>query len=86
MPAKTSGKQEHYKMRRAMPEIDVEKCTGCGDCVDWCPTGAVALANGKAIVTSPEDCSYCAECETICPAGAIRCPYEIILVTSSSNL
>ena len=68
-------------MKRAIPEIDLDRCTGCGDCVEWCPKGAVALVNGKAVAAKPEECRYCTDCETVCRAGAIRCPFEIILVT-----
>ena len=62
------------------PEVNLDICTGCGDCVEFCPTGAVALVNGKASVVKPEACSYCTECEALCPSGAIRCPFDIILV------
>ncbi len=72
-------------MRGAVPEIDLEKCTGCGDCVQWCPTGAVGLINGKVILVSPDSCHYCTECESICPAGAIKCPFEIILVKTAGH-
>jgi NAD-dependent dihydropyrimidine dehydrogenase PreA subunit len=61
------------------PEIDREKCVGCGDCVAWCPSGAVKLLNGKITLAKPEACSYCTECEAICSAGAIRCPFVIVL-------
>ncbi len=67
-------------MKRATPEINIEQCTGCGDCVQWCPTGAVALVNGKAVVVRAEDCNYCTDCETVCTAGAIYCPFEIVLL------
>lgn len=70
-------------MRKAIPEIDLEKCTGCGSCVELCPTGAVALVDGKVVVLRPDDCRYCTDCETVCPSGAIRCPFEIILVAGS---
>ena len=23
------------------PEVDVDKCIDCGDCIDFCPTGAI---------------------------------------------
>lgn len=67
-------------MKGSTPEVELEKCTGCGDCVDKCPSGAVKLVEGKAVVIRPEDCDYCTECETFCPSGAIRCPFEIILL------
>ncbi len=67
-------------MKRAIPEINLGRCTGCGDCVEWCPNGAVAVINGKAVSARPEKCRYCTECESVCPVGAIRCPFEIILV------
>lgn len=68
------------RMSLAVPQIDVEKCDGCGECLTLCPAGAVALVEGKAFIARPEDCTYCTECEGLCPAGAIRCPFEIILV------
>ncbi len=61
-------------------EIDLEKCTGCGDCVVKCPTHAVELVSGKPVMVRPDVCDYCTECETFCSVGAIRCPFEIILV------
>ncbi len=62
-----------------VPQIDEEKCTGCGDCVDSCPTGAAGLVDGLARIVRPDDCDYCAECEVLCPADAITCPFEIVL-------
>ena len=62
------------------PEVNLEICTGCGDCVNFCPTGAVAIVNGKVAVVNEAACTYCTECEALCPSSAIRCPYEIILV------
>ncbi len=67
-------------MTVAVPEIDAEKCTGCGDCIVLCVTSAVSLVNGKAAIVRPEDCTYCTDCEAICPSVAIRCPFAIILV------
>lgn len=63
----------------ALPEIDAERCDGCGDCVEACPQGALALEDGKAVMARPADCDYCADCEAVCPPDAIRCPFEIVL-------
>ena len=61
-----------------VPEIDREKCTGCGDCVDSCPTGAAGIVDGLASIVRPDDCDYCTDCEALCPCAAIACPFEII--------
>lgn len=69
----------------SVPEVNQEICTGCGDCVNYCPSGAVAVVNGKATVVNADACDYCTECETICPSGAIKCPFEIILVAPKTK-
>lgn len=67
-----------------LPEIDEEKCEGCGDCVEGCHVQAVELVNSKALIVRPQDCDYCAECESLCPPGAISCPLEIIIGEAES--
>jgi len=69
-----------------VPELDQEKCTGCGDCVEQCSVSAVELIDDKAAITRPESCNYCTECETLCPSGAIRCSFEIILVKEEPEI
>jgi NAD-dependent dihydropyrimidine dehydrogenase PreA subunit len=62
-----------------LPEIDTDACTGCGDCVAVCPTGALAMTGGKAVMARPELCIYDGECEPVCTVGAIQLPYVIVL-------
>lgn len=61
-----------------MPEVDFEKCNGCGICVTVCHCDAIVLVNGKATLIETRLCGWCALCEAVCPVGAINCPYEIV--------
>jgi ferredoxin len=61
-----------------LPIILVERCTACGDCVATCPTGALELQQGHAVLARPGDCACCGDCETLCREGAIALPFEII--------
>ena len=62
----------------ALPEIDLELCTRCGNCVEQCPTGAVEMGTDGPFIARVADCSYCALCDALCPQGAITCTYEIV--------
>ena len=53
-------------------EIDVEKCTGCGDCVECCPTESLKIENEKAVVD--DNCVDCGACVSECSAEAITQP------------
>jgi MinD superfamily P-loop ATPase len=62
-----------------LPEIDAGACTGCGDCLEVCEAGALALVAGKAALAYPGLCEYDGRCEPVCPVGAIQLPYLIVL-------
>jgi formate hydrogenlyase subunit 6/NADH:ubiquinone oxidoreductase subunit I len=64
--------------RWALPEIDLLACERCGICIERCPTSAVEMGAGGAVIARPADCTYCALCDAICPQGAITCTYEIV--------
>ena len=50
--------------------VNKEKCTGCGTCTDVCPTEAIVIRDGKAVITM--DCIDCGACPRVCSEGAIR--------------
>lgn len=64
-------------MSPTLPIIDQKKCTLCGECVEQCPTHALAMAGNQIIYVQPSPCTYCGDCEPACPQGAIRVEYEI---------
>lgn len=49
--------------------LDEEKCRGCTNCIKRCPTQAIRVRNGKAVITA-ERCIDCGECIKICPHHA----------------
>jgi ferredoxin len=51
-------------------KIDTEQCSGCGACVDVCPTGALYLVDGTAAVDRAL-CNSCKDCVAVCPTEAI---------------
>lgn len=61
-----------------VPMIDIEGCNGCGHCITICPTGALALKNGRTVVSHPRQCQYTGWCSRICPAGAIDRWFHIV--------
>jgi NAD-dependent dihydropyrimidine dehydrogenase PreA subunit len=66
-------------MNEILPEIDLNLCDGCGECVPACGAGALALSDGKVNLARPDLCEYDGQCEPACPVGAIALPYLIVL-------
>jgi len=59
-------------MKRAIIQINEERCTGCGQCVDACAEGAIQLVDGKARVVRTEYCDGLGACVGDCPTGALQ--------------
>jgi ferredoxin len=55
--------------------VDDSLCTGCGTCVEYCPTRAVSVANKKSQI-DVEKCIGCGQCELQCPEGVIALEYK----------
>ena len=49
--------------------LDRNKCTGCTTCLRHCPTEAIRVKDGHAVI-NPDRCIDCGECIRVCPHKA----------------
>ncbi|HEY3446293.1 MAG TPA: 4Fe-4S binding protein [Myxococcales bacterium] len=59
-------------MKRKIIEIDETRCDGCGQCIDACHEGALALVDGKARLVKDTFCDGLGACIGDCPTGALQ--------------
>jgi len=52
------------------PEFDLEKCTYCGKCAEFCQYNAISVI-GEKLLFFEELCHGCGGCKIICPVNAI---------------
>jgi electron transfer flavoprotein alpha subunit len=66
--------------------VNIDKCSGCGQCIDSCPFTAIVMQAEKAFIN--EYCQFCRACLSVCPEGAIIeiADAEDSLVTRHSSL
>ena len=53
------------------PEVDQEKCVGCGECVDVCPSDVYEIQDEKSVPVNADECLGCESCVEVCEQGAI---------------
>ena len=53
------------------PTVDKDKCTGCAECVEVCPTEVFEMEDEKSEVVNAEECLGCESCVEVCEAEAI---------------
>jgi len=52
------------------PEVDIESCTFCGKCAEFCQFNAISVLEDNVLIFK-ELCHYCGGCKIVCPNDAI---------------
>jgi heterodisulfide reductase subunit A len=61
---------ERVEVEPLTARVIEELCTGCGSCETTCPSGAIKISDGIAVVTAAE-CGGCGVCAAGCVRGAV---------------
>ena len=51
--------------------VNLELCTGCGACMEACPSAAITMVGGRPEIDA-DACTLCETCLEACPAGALE--------------
>ena len=57
--------------------LDISRCKGCTNCIKRCPTEAIRVRDGHAIIKE-NNCIDCGECIRLCPYQAKKATYDKI--------
>ena len=83
-----------------LPEVDIDKCTACGDCVEVCPKGLFSLQpishrlwvncknleNGDGILEECQvACTACGKCAMDAPGNLITMQFNLPVINYSEN-
>lgn len=79
------GGSEAARDEWPVPQIDPERCDGCGLCLRVCHCGALGRQGDQVVVAWPERCDYSGLCELACPLQAIQRIFEITIVDRTSE-
>ena len=52
-------------------QLDENKCTGCGMCLEVCPHEVFTSNSTHAVIQNRDACMECGACSLNCPFGAI---------------
>ncbi len=66
-----SMKSMYYLKNVTTLRVNVERCTGCGMCLEVCPHDVLALENRRVHIARRDACMECGACSRNCPVGAV---------------
>lgn len=75
VPAEAPGRPQGLRRSGRLPDIDPQRCTGCGRCVAACEPHVLSLElvrwKKSAVLHAPDRCTGCSLCAVKCPFHAI---------------
>lgn len=66
-------------------KMEVDRCTGCGMCLEVCPHNVFMMKDGKSAIVAKDACMECGACAKNCPVNALEvkpgvgCAFAIIM-------
>jgi len=70
-------KERLYDRKIIPPQVNMELCGGCEQCVRVCPVHVFDLRNHKSVVARGEACIGCGHCWAVCPEEAVTFSEDI---------
>ncbi|HSL40248.1 MAG TPA: 4Fe-4S binding protein, partial [Desulforhopalus sp.] len=64
-------KQFRYLEEESILELTIDKCIGCGNCVEVCPHRVFGLDGKKVTLLDRGACMECGACALNCPTAAL---------------
>jgi NAD-dependent dihydropyrimidine dehydrogenase PreA subunit len=68
------------------PLVDIDRCTGCGQCADACPVDVLAVDRDVCIVVYPDECWHCGSCRQECPAGCLEIVFPLRMLLCAGGV
>ncbi len=65
---------------RVKPYVDIDKCDGCGRCIEVCKMKAITLNKQNKAVINQKKCKLCGRCMLNCPISAISAEIQGVTI------
>jgi ferredoxin len=79
-PAESPGRRQGLRRSGRLPDVDAQRCTGCGRCVAVCGPRLLSLEVVRwekfSVLHEPDRCTGCSQCAVNCPFHAITMRME----------
>ena len=72
--ASRKGKLRQHSVMK--PAVSERHCTGCQDCIRWCPENAITMKGDVALIDS-KSCIGCGECLAVCRFDAVNYDWRV---------